>query len=113
MRKQPLKLFKSNLYDDDLNNNAARVYSVQSAADRGCTVTAEHGSRWVAWLASHTSTRRSPAVAAGAAVAARLSRTSARVALVEAETDLAEGASKGNAGVAASTTPTRAPSRPS
>ena len=38
----------------------------------------------------------------GAAVAARLSRTSARVALVEAETDLAEGASKGNAGVAVS-----------
>ena len=38
----------------------------------------------------------------GAAVAARLSRTSARVALVEAEADLAEGASKGNAGVAVS-----------
>jgi glycerol-3-phosphate dehydrogenase len=38
----------------------------------------------------------------GAAVAARLSRTSARVALVEAESDLAEGASKGNAGVAVS-----------
>lgn len=38
----------------------------------------------------------------GSAVAARLSRTSARVALVEAETDLAEGASKGNAGVAVS-----------
>jgi glycerol-3-phosphate dehydrogenase len=38
----------------------------------------------------------------GAAVAARLSRTSARVALIEAETDLAEGASKGNAGVAVS-----------
>jgi glycerol-3-phosphate dehydrogenase len=38
----------------------------------------------------------------GAAVAARLSSTSARVALVEAETDLAEGASKGNAGVAVS-----------
>jgi len=38
----------------------------------------------------------------GAAVAARLSQTSARVVLVEAETDLAEGASKGNAGVAVS-----------
>jgi len=38
----------------------------------------------------------------GAAVASRLSRTSAPVALVEAETDLAEGASKGNAGVAVS-----------
>ena len=38
----------------------------------------------------------------GTAVAARLSRTSARVALVEAETDVAEGASKGNAGVAVS-----------
>jgi glycerol-3-phosphate dehydrogenase len=38
----------------------------------------------------------------GTAVAARLSQTSARVALVEAETDLAEGASKGNAGVAVS-----------
>lgn len=38
----------------------------------------------------------------GAAVAARLSQTTARVALVEAEADLAEGASKGNAGVAVS-----------
>ena len=51
-----IKMFKSHLYDDYLNNKAARVYSVQSAADRGCTVTAEHGSRWVAWLASHSST---------------------------------------------------------
>jgi glycerol-3-phosphate dehydrogenase len=38
----------------------------------------------------------------GTAVAARLSQTTARVALIEAETDLAEGASKGNAGVAVS-----------
>jgi glycerol-3-phosphate dehydrogenase len=38
----------------------------------------------------------------GTAVAARLSQTSARAALVEAEADLAEGASKGNAGVAVS-----------
>jgi glycerol-3-phosphate dehydrogenase len=38
----------------------------------------------------------------GAAVAARLGRTSVRAALVEAATDLAEGASKGNAGVAVS-----------
>jgi glycerol-3-phosphate dehydrogenase len=36
----------------------------------------------------------------GTAIAARLSRTSARVVLVEAEPDLAEGASKGNAGIA-------------
>ena len=38
----------------------------------------------------------------GTSVAARLSRTSARVALVEAERDVAEHASKGNAGVAVS-----------
>lgn len=38
----------------------------------------------------------------GAAVAARLSSTRARVALVEAENDVAEHASKGNAGVAVS-----------
>ncbi|WP_051791494.1 NAD(P)/FAD-dependent oxidoreductase [Amycolatopsis jejuensis] len=38
----------------------------------------------------------------GCAVAARLSRTSARVCLLEAEPDVAEGASKGNAGVAVS-----------
>ena len=38
----------------------------------------------------------------GTAVAARLSRTTARVCLVEAEDDLAEGASKGNAGIATS-----------
>lgn len=38
----------------------------------------------------------------GTAVAARLGRTTARVCLIEAETDVAEGASKGNAGVAVS-----------
>jgi glycerol-3-phosphate dehydrogenase len=38
----------------------------------------------------------------GTAVAARLSRTTARVCLVEEEDDLAEGASKGNAGIATS-----------
>lgn len=38
----------------------------------------------------------------GTAVAARLSSTTARVCLLEAESDVAEGASKGNAGVAVS-----------
>lgn len=38
----------------------------------------------------------------GCAIAARLAATSARVCLLEAETDVAEGASKGNAGIAVS-----------
>src|SRR5688572_10204217 len=38
----------------------------------------------------------------GCAIAARLAATTARVCLLEAETDVAEGASKGNAGIAVS-----------
>ena len=83
-----------------MNSNAVRVYSVQSAPDRGCTVTTEHREQ----VGSVAGQPQFDVVIAGggvlgAAVAARLSRTSARVALVEAETDLAvQGVSGGQGG---------------